>query len=116
MRTQLMRAAADPLFRDAQLPAWGTRATGVLVETLLDRGTDTEVAEAQTAIDRLAAVPTEPGFVQYELPLLRMRALLAQPSATKRPTGTTAIATVRWRHRGASKDISRGPRRCHDDG
>ena len=35
---QLMHAAADHLFRDAQLPAWGTPATGVLVETLLDRG------------------------------------------------------------------------------
>ena len=32
----------------------------------------------QAAIDTLAAVPTDPGFVMHELPLLRMRALLAR--------------------------------------
>ena len=34
----LMRAAADHLFREGRLLAWGVPATGVLVETLLDRG------------------------------------------------------------------------------
>lgn len=34
--------------------------------------------EASNAIERLAAVPVDPGFVLHELPLLRMRALLAQ--------------------------------------
>ena len=34
--------------------------------------------EAQAAIDRLAAVPTDPGIVLHELPLLRLRALLAK--------------------------------------
>ena len=34
--------------------------------------------EAQAAIDRLAAVPTEPGFVMNDIWLLRMRALEAQ--------------------------------------
>ena len=29
-------------------------------------------------MDRLAAVPTDPGFVLHELPLLRLRALLAR--------------------------------------
>jgi class 3 adenylate cyclase len=55
-------------------------ATSVLVESLLRRGRGTDVHEAQAAIDTLAAVPTDPGFVLYELPLLRMRALLAQAS------------------------------------
>ena len=36
----LMRAAVDDLFREGQLLAWGIAATGVLVETLLDRGAD----------------------------------------------------------------------------
>ena len=36
----LMRAAVDDLFREGQLLAWGVPATGVLVETLLDRGAD----------------------------------------------------------------------------
>jgi adenylate cyclase len=53
-------------------------ATSVLVESLLRRGRGTDTDEAQAAIDRLAAFPTDPGFVLYELPLLRMRALLAQ--------------------------------------
>ena len=34
--------------------------------------------EAQAAIDRLAAVPTHPGFVPHEIALLRLRALLAR--------------------------------------
>ena len=42
------------------------------------RGADGDIAEAQAAIDTLAAVPTGPGYVMHELPLLRMRALLAQ--------------------------------------
>jgi adenylate cyclase len=53
-------------------------ATSVLVESLLRRGRDTDLGEAQAAIGTLAAIPTDPGFVLYELPLLRMRALLAR--------------------------------------
>ena len=53
-------------------------ATIVLVEALLRRGTDTDLQDAQTAIDQLAAVPTEPGYVMNDIWLLRLRALLAQ--------------------------------------
>jgi adenylate cyclase len=56
-------------------------ATTVLVEALLSRASGADIADlerAQRAIDRLAAVPTEPGFVLHELPLLRLRALLAR--------------------------------------
>jgi adenylate cyclase len=53
-------------------------ATAVLVNALLRRGGPADLREAQTAIDRLAAVPTEPGFVVNDLWLLRMRALEAQ--------------------------------------
>jgi adenylate cyclase len=53
-------------------------AVSVLVESLLQRGTGDDLREAQAAIDRLAAVPTDPGFVVYELSLLRLRALLAR--------------------------------------
>jgi hypothetical protein len=42
----LMREAVDHLFREGQLLAWGIPATGVLVETLLDRASDGDVAEA----------------------------------------------------------------------
>ena len=47
----LMRAAVDDLFRAGQLLLWGIPATGVLVETLLDRGADGDVAEAEAAIE-----------------------------------------------------------------
>ena len=74
----LMRAAVDHLFREGQLLAWGIPATGVLVETLLDRGTDADVAEAEAAIERLAAAPADEGLVIRDIWLLRLRALLAR--------------------------------------
>jgi hypothetical protein len=74
----LMRAAIGDLVRTGQLLAWGIIATGVLVETLLDHGAEIDVEEVEDAIDRLAAVSTEQGFVMHDLWLLRMRALLAR--------------------------------------
>jgi hypothetical protein len=72
-----MRAATDRLVRAGQLLAWGIPATGVLVETLLDRGADVDVAEAQAAIERFAAAPGGEGVVPRDIWLLRLRALLA---------------------------------------
>ena len=74
----LMRATVDHLFREGQLLAWGIPATGVLVETLLERGADDDVAEAEAAIERLAAAPTDEGLVLRDIWLLRLRALLAK--------------------------------------
>ncbi len=48
------------------------------VETLLDRGTDGDVAEAQAAIERLAAAPADRGLVIRDIWLMRLRALLAR--------------------------------------
>jgi hypothetical protein len=73
----LMRAAVDHLAREGQLLGWGVAATGVLVETLLDRASDGDVAEAEAAIDRLAAAPADEGLVMRDIWLLRLRALLA---------------------------------------
>jgi class 3 adenylate cyclase len=73
----VMRAATDHLFREGQLLEWGIPATGVLVETLLDRGADDDVAEAEAAIERLAAAPTDDGLAVRDILLLRLRALLA---------------------------------------
>ena len=73
-----MRAAVDHLVHEGQLLGWGIPATGVLVETLLDRGADGDVAEAEAAIERLAAAPTEEGLMIREIWLLRLRALLAR--------------------------------------
>ena len=61
-----------------QLLSWGIMTTGVLVETLLDRGTERDVAEAEAAIERLAAAPADEGLVGREIWLQRMRALLAR--------------------------------------
>ncbi|GAA4534830.1 ATP-binding protein [Mycobacterium paraffinicum] len=74
----LMRAAADHLFREGHLMTWGIPATGVLVETLLDRGAGSDLAEAEAAIERLAAAPADEGLVIREIWLLRLRALLAR--------------------------------------
>jgi hypothetical protein len=74
----LIRAATDHLFREGHLLLWGVAATGVLVETLLDRGADSDVAEAEAAIERLASAPADDGLALRDIWLLRMRALLAR--------------------------------------
>jgi hypothetical protein len=63
---------------EGQLLAWGIAATGVLVQTLLDRGADGDVAEAQAAIERLAVAPADEGLAIRDIWLLRLRALLAR--------------------------------------
>ena len=60
---------------------WPALATEVLIEALLRRGHDRDIEDAQHAIDRLAAVHTDPGFVIHEIVVLRLRALLAQANA-----------------------------------
>jgi class 3 adenylate cyclase len=74
----LMRAAVDHLFREGRLLGWGVSATGVLVETLLDRGAESDLVEAEAAIERLANAPADEGLVIRENWLLRLRALLAR--------------------------------------
>jgi adenylate cyclase len=73
----LARAVVDDLF-DSDESIWSALATTVLVEALLRRAGDGDLQDAQAAIDRLAAVPTDPGFMLHEIPLLRLRALLAR--------------------------------------
>jgi class 3 adenylate cyclase len=74
----VIRAAADHLFRQGHLLLWGVPATGVLVETLLERGAENDVAEAEAAITRLADAPADEGLVMRDIWLLRLRALLAR--------------------------------------
>jgi class 3 adenylate cyclase len=74
----LMRAAVDHLFSNGQSLGWGIPATGVLVETLLDRGAQSDVAEAEAAITRLADAPADDGLVLRDIWLLLLRALLAR--------------------------------------
>ncbi len=72
-----MRKAVDGMHQTGRLAhaVWGT---GLLVETLLDRGTQGDLAEAQEAIDRLANLPADEGWAIVDITLLRLRALLAR--------------------------------------
>jgi hypothetical protein len=49
-----------------------------LVETLLDRGADGDMAEAEVTITSLADAPADDGLVIRDIWLLRLRALLAR--------------------------------------
>jgi len=73
----VMRKAVEDLHQAGRL-GFGIWGAGVLVETLLDRGAEGDVAEAQTAIDRLANLPADEGLAIRDIWLLRMRALLAR--------------------------------------
>jgi adenylate cyclase len=74
---ELSRSVVDGLLEAGNM-IWSGLATSTLVDLLLQRAAQGDHDEAQAAIDRLATVPTEPDFILHALPLLRLRALLAQ--------------------------------------
>jgi hypothetical protein len=96
----LMRAAVDHLVRDGQLLSWGIPATGVLVQTLLDRASDGDIVEAEAAIERLAAAPADEGVVMRDIWLLPLRALLARARGD-----ATAYAHFRDRYRDMARTL-----------
>ena len=73
----VLRRVLDDFFGAGQL-AYGATGTSLLVEALLDRGTEADVAEAQSAIDRAARLPADEGLVMRDIWLLRLRALVAR--------------------------------------
>ena len=75
----VMRDAVDDLHQAGRL-GFGMWGTAVLVETLLERGAEGDLAEAQEAIDRLANLRADHDSAMLEITLLRLRALLARPS------------------------------------
>ena len=79
---------------------WGIPATGVLVDTLLDRGAEGDVAEAEAAIERLAAAPADEGLVIRDSWLLRLRALLARAQGDD-----AAYRDLRDRYRDTAKAL-----------
>jgi hypothetical protein len=97
----LIRAALDQLLREGRLLGWGIPATGVLVETLLDRAADEDVREAEAAIERLATAPTDDDLPVREIVLLRLRALLAQARGD-----AAAYADFRDRYRDMATSLS----------
>jgi hypothetical protein len=73
----VMRKAEDELHRAGRL-GFGVWGTGILVETLLERGTEGDLAEAQELIDRLGNLPADDGSAMRDITLLRLRALLSR--------------------------------------
>jgi hypothetical protein len=73
----VMRQAVDELHQVGRPGAYGVWGTGVLVETLLERGAEGDVREAEEAFDWLANLPDD-GSAVREITLLRLRALLAR--------------------------------------
>jgi hypothetical protein len=96
----LMRAAVDHLYCEVRLLTWAVPATGVLVETLLGRGADGDVVEAEAAIERLAAAATDGGSPWVDILLLRLRALLARTRGDE-----AAYRDFRDRYRGMAKTL-----------
>jgi class 3 adenylate cyclase len=74
----LIRVTTDHRFVEGRLLAWSIPATGVLVETLLDRGADGDAVEAEAAIARLATAAADDGLAVRDIMVLRLRALLAR--------------------------------------
>ena len=70
------------------------------METLLDRGADGDVAEAEAAIAQLAAARTDDGLVIREVTLLWLRALLAQAHGDE-----AAYRDYRDRYRDMAKSL-----------
>jgi adenylate cyclase len=74
---ELSRAVIEEVFASGGT-TYVVGHTIVLVEALLRRCADTDLQDAQAAIDRLTAVPTEPGYITHDSWPLRLRALLAR--------------------------------------
>jgi ATP/maltotriose-dependent transcriptional regulator MalT len=72
----VMRQAVGEL-RQAGNVFYGVWGTGVLVETLLERGTEGDLAGAQQEFVRLANLWADDGSAMREITLLRLRTLLA---------------------------------------
>ncbi|WP_443678107.1 ATP-binding protein [Mycolicibacterium lacusdiani] len=77
------RDAAIPVIRQAVgelregYPCYGVWSSGVLVETLLERGAQGDLAEAQEAIEWVANLRADQDSAMLDITLLRLRALLA---------------------------------------
>jgi len=95
----VMRQTVDELHQAGQL-FYGVWGTGVLVQTLLERGAEGDLAEAQEAIDRLANLPADDGSAVREVTLLRLRALLAKAHGDD-----TAFRDYRDRYRAMATEL-----------
>ena len=99
----LMRDAVDQLVQEGQLVSWGVPATGVLVETLLDRNADGDVAQAAAAIRRLAEAPSDDELAARDIWSVRLRALLQRAHGD-----TVAYRHLRDQYRAMAKSVCFG--------
>lgn len=90
----LLRASVDAMFASGLL-SYVPWATTILAGALIERGTDSDLAEADTAIARLAGLPQFDGAAYCDLSLLRLRALLS-----RRRGDDAAYRRLRDRYRG----------------
>ena len=108
-----LRQAVDDMFNTGQLGSWVT-ANALLVETLLERGRDRDLADAEAAVDQLAAVSAHHAWVISDVWLLRLHALLARADRDE-----AAYRDYRDRYRAMAKSLgfeghTKWARRCHD--
>jgi hypothetical protein len=76
----MMRDAVDELYGAGRL-GYCVAGMGILVETLIERGTDADLVEAESAIARLAGLRADEPSAIRDILLLRLRALLARARA-----------------------------------
>jgi adenylate cyclase len=96
----LARSALDDLYTGGGSINCPPVAT-VLVQSLLARGTDSDVQEARAAIDRLAtASTTDPGMALIEVTSLRLKALLAHAHGDE-----AGYTELRDRYRALARDL-----------
>jgi hypothetical protein len=94
-----MRQAVEDLHQAGRL-GYGVWGTGVLMQTLLERGAEGDLAEAQEAIDRLTNLWVDDGSAMREITLLRLRALLARAHGDE-----TAYRDYRDRYRAMAESL-----------
>lgn len=96
---ELSRAVLESEIRAGEGINRGWSAS-VLVEALLARNGKGDREDAGQVVARLAAMPTEPTFLYHELPLMRMRAMLAKADGD-----LCAYAELRDRYRVRAEEV-----------
>ena len=74
---QQSRTITDEVFKTRHLSNADVAAEA-LVETLLERGCDGDLAEAEAAIDQMENLPLDFRWAASDIAVLRLRALLSQ--------------------------------------
>ena len=95
----VMRQAVNEL-RQAEHLFYGVWGTGVLVETLLERGAEGDLAEAQEEIDWLANLAADQDSAMLDITQLRLRALLSRARGDD-----TAYRDYRDRYRAMAESL-----------